>query len=331
MNMIERESNNSASTTKRRLIVTCASLVVLSSAYLFGAYSYPRDLFPINIIKAIKRFISPPVVTTPPVVNKFDSFGRLIFSSEKIEVTCPTQNEVTAVILAIGQSNSANSSPSKIPLKFGENVFNYYDGKCYKASSPLLGATGVGGEFITPLADKLIENNTYKNVVIVASGIGGTPISRWQKDGDLNVMLLETIKSLQRWISSSSKLKTAYKPTQIVWHQGESDFINKTSANAYVSSFQSLKKSLNANNVSAPFFISISTQCNFQDWTMSNPTSNGQKALLQIKNIFLGANTDILLGDSDRAPDKCHFSESGLNKTAQSYAEAIIKSKTNGH
>ena len=300
--------------------------------YLFGAYSYPRDLFPINIIKATKRFITPLVVTppvvtppvvTPPVVNKFDSFGRLIFSSEKIEVTCPTQNEGTAVILAIGQSNVANNSSSKIPPKFGENIYNYYDGKCYKASSPLLGATGDGGEFITPLADKLIENNTYKNVVIVASGIGSTPISRWQKDGDLNVMLLETI----------SKLKTAYKLTQIVWHQGESDFINKTSAKVYVSSFQSLKKSLNDNNVSAPFFISISTECNQPgnqlNWTLSNPTSDGQKALLQIKNVFLGANTDILLGASDRLADKCHFSESGLNKTAQSYAEAIIKSKTN--
>ena len=291
---------------------------MLLAYFLTHKYSYPRDLFP---IKTEKRFISPPVVTPPPVVLHFDSFQRLVFSSAKIEVPCPKTNQDMAVIVAIGQSNSANSSPSKISPKFGEKIFNYYDGKCFRAISPLLGATGHGGSFITPLTDKLIENNIYKTVVIVSSGISGTPISRWQKDGDLNVMLLEVI----------SKLKETYKPTHIVWHQGESDFINKTSAKDYVSSFQSLKKSLNDNNVNAPFFTSISTKCNLKNWTLINPTSNGQKALLQIKNVFLGANTDILIGDSDRAPDKCHFSESGLNKTAQSYVETIIKSKKNGH
>jgi hypothetical protein len=327
--MTDTIENNQASKTRKSLIVTCLLLATLSSAYLFGAYSYPRDLFPINLIKAAKRFISPSVATPspvetsssvtapPPVVNKFDSFGRLVFSSEKIEVSCPIQNQETAVIVAIGQSNSANSSLSKITPKFGEKIYNYYDGKCFKAVSPLLGATGDGGEFITPLADKLIEANIYKTVVIVSSGIGGTTISRWQKDGDLNAMLLQTVLQL---------IKT-YKPTHIVWHQGEGDFNNKTSAKVYVSSFLSLKKSLNDINVKAPFFIAIATQCNQPDWTLNNPTSNGQKALLQFNNIFLGANTDILLGDSDRAPDKCHLSESGLYKTAYSYAEAIIKSK----
>jgi len=312
-----RECNNDACKTRKILFIIFLLLVALSSAYLFGAYSYPRDLFPINLIKAAKRFISSPTVTPPPVVNKFDRFGRLVFSSEKKEVSCPNQNQDTAVIVVVGQSNSANSSPSKTTPKFGEKIFNFYDGKCFKAESPLLGATGDGGEFITPLADKLIENNTFKTVIIVSSGIGATPISRWQKDGDLNVMLLETVSQL---------IKT-YKPTHIVWHQGESDFTNKTSAEVYVSSFQSLKKSLSDSNVKAPFFIAIATKCNQSDWTLINPTSNGQKALLQFDNIFLGANTDILLGDSDRAPDKCHLSESGLYMTAYSFAEAIIKSK----
>ncbi|MBT8542182.1 sialate O-acetylesterase [Polynucleobacter paneuropaeus] len=170
----------------------------------------------------------------------------------------------------------------------------------------MLGATGDGGQFLTPLADKLIENNAYKSVVIVPSGIAGTPISHWKKGGDLNKMLIETISQL---------LKT-YRPTHIVWHQGESDFINKASALVYAQSFQSLKKSLNDFGVNSPLFISISTQCSQLDWTATHSTSDGQKTLLKTNGIFLCANTEILLSESDRAADKCHFSESGLDKVA---------------
>jgi hypothetical protein len=244
--------------------------------------------------------------------------GRLIFSSTKNRVACPKQDDGVAVILAFGQSNSANSSPSVLPPKFPDKIFNYFDGECYLASSPLLGATGDGGEFITHLADILLESNTYNAVVIFSSGIGGTPISRWQRNGDLNEMLLSSLMPFLR----------KYQITQVVWHQGEGDFFNKTSAKVYISSFQSLKKSLNDIGVYAPFFISISTKCNQQNWTINNPTSDGQKMLIKFKDIFLGANTDLLLVDSDRAPDNCHLSQSGLIKTATSYAEAIIKNKS---
>jgi Carbohydrate esterase, sialic acid-specific acetylesterase len=117
------------------------------------------------------------------------------------------------VLLIIGQSNSANHADKKFTTQFPQSVFNYFEGKCYIASSPLLGATGEGGEFITPLADKLISVGAYKSVVIVSSGIGGTPISRWQKDGDLNEMLLSTLK----------RANQKYKITHVIWHQGESD------------------------------------------------------------------------------------------------------------
>jgi hypothetical protein len=309
-------------------------ITLLIFSYLLGAYSYPRDLFPINLVKIINRAIRPPIIASeivfvtpavpaipPAVVKLFDRFGRLTFSSDKTEVACPPQSSEMAVILAIGQSNSANSSLSKISPKFGQTIYNYFAGKCYIALSPLLGATGEGGGFITPLADHLIESRAYKSVVIVASGIGATPISRWQRHGDLNEMLLETI----------SQLIKNYNPTHIVWHQGESDFINKTSAKVYFSSFESLKKSLNDIEVRAPFLIAIATQCNQPDWTLSNPTSDGQKSLLKMDNVFLGANTDVLLSESDRATDRCHFSESGLNKTAQSYAKAIMQLQANRH
>lgn len=118
----------------------------------------------------------------------YDAVGRLTNFPNKLRVNCPKQTDETAVLLVIGQSNSANHAEKKYTTKNPTKVFNYYEGKCYVASSPLLGATGEEGEFITPLSDKLIANGTYKKVVIISADYGGSSISRWQKDGDLRMV-----------------------------------------------------------------------------------------------------------------------------------------------
>ena len=73
-----------------------------------------------------------------------------------------------------------------------------------------------------------------------------------------------------------------------------------TPADLYTASFNSLVKTLTESGVDAPVFAAIDNQC-----------------------IFLGADTDALLGTADRREDKCHLSESGQTKTAATYAQAI--------
>ena len=164
------------------------------------------------------------------------------------------------------------------------------------------------------LADKLIQNGIYKSVLIISSSIGGTPISRWQRDGDLNEMVLNVIR----------QLKSEYKITQVIWYQGESDYINKTSAKIYMKMFNSLVETLRENNVNAPIFIAIATKCGGKSvGEEQNPTAIGQHQLVDNKNIFLGVNTDLLLSPSDRQADGCHFRETGQLKTVESLAKAI--------
>jgi hypothetical protein len=246
--------------------------------------------------------------------GQYDDFGRLIGLNGKLQITCPNQNLKSGVLLAIGQSNIANHAEKKFLSRFPNQVVNYYDGKCYVASSPLLGASGEAGEFITPLADRLIEKGVYKSIIIISSGISGTPISRWQAGGDLNKMLLDTITSIKK-----------YNITDIIWHQGESDFMNGTSAVEYQKSFTLLKNSLQDAGIAAPFFIAVATKCgNNPTWKNSNPTALGQSKLKDNKEIFLAVSTDKLLNKNDRR-DSCHLSVSGQLKTANAYAEAIIK------
>jgi hypothetical protein len=191
---------------------------------------------------------------------------------------------------------------------------SYFDGKCHVAGSPMMGASGDGGEFLTLLADRLIDDDVYRSVIIVPSGIGGMPIALWRRNGQLNDMLLRTLGGLP----------PGYKVTQVLWQLGESDFLLATPADDYVAAFRSLIGVLGENGVDAPLYISISTKCG--PWTADNPIAAAQRSLIDDRRVYLGVDTDALLAAKDRY-DGCHLSESGQRKTAAAYAEAIKRSR----
>lgn len=287
---------------------------VVIGAYLFGALSHSRNYFPIGQLRdAAKKFSGGD--GSRRTVGEYDDFGRLIAFPGKHPTECPAPGKSVAVLLSMGQSNSANHGEKLYQTKHPGRVVNFFDGVCYDASSPLLGATGERGEFMTLLADTLVDSGRFSSVVLIASGVGGTPVSRWQRDGDLNEMLLKAVEVVER----------QYQITHVLFHQGEADFRISTSAKVYASSFNSLKESLREIGVDAPFFVSISTRCGRDaHWIPDNPTASGQQMVVAgDSRVFLGANTDLLLLPADRADDECHFRESGQVKAAQSFALAI--------
>ena len=290
-------------------------LALLVIAYLVGAFSYSRELWPIEVLRQIKDDRLAIASAEPCSLCQFDSNKRLTYYPGKIQHECPIQAKDTGVLLIIGQSNAANQGQKKFRTQYPTQVVNYFDGKCYAASSPLLGATGEGGEFITPLADRLIAKGTYRNIVIIAAAVGGTPISRWQRDGDLNESLITLIKDVQ----------TKFQITDVIWHQGETDARHPidTTTKIYVSSFHSLVGTLTQLEVRAPIFVSIATRCRSgADWTEANPVAIGQRMLIDNQRIFLGVDTDKLVELKDRY-DACHFSENGQTKTAEAFADSI--------
>ncbi len=260
-----------------------------------------------------------------PPVYTYDQYGRLTSCpamyegacTGKREVACPAQSARTGVILAIGQSQAANTGAKRVVTQFPDKVVNYFGGKCFVASSPLLGASAPEGEFITMLADDLIKSGTYQSVVILAAAIHGTEIARWRAGGDLNGMLLQ-------WLST---VKGRYRITDIVWHQGESDFGQGKDPQAYVADFNSMLGSLRGIGVNAPIFIGVTTYCGTQmPWTADNPISLAQRQLADSsRKIYVGANSDQLLTKADRREDACHFAESGQRKVAAAYAAAITR------
>ena len=82
------------------------------------------------------------------------------------------------VALAFGQSHVANFGET--PKTATQDVYNYYDGKFYRAQDPLLGTDGASESVWTKLGDKLIERNLYDAVVFIPLARNSTLEIRWR-------------------------------------------------------------------------------------------------------------------------------------------------------
>lgn len=244
-----------------------------------------------------------------------DATGRLSSFGGKTEVPCPAQDNRTAVLLLIGQSNAANHAQRRMVSRHEEKVINYFDGRCYVAGSPLLGSSGTRGEPWTELGNKLIESGAADQVVLVPVAVGGSPISDWRAGGYLNRAMISTVK----------QLNAHFRITQVLWHQGESDFGAGTRRTSYIRSFESMLGSLRNNGVSAPVYVSITSRCGRQPpaWTPVNEVAVAQYLLPDAaKGIFPGVNTDAF-GRIDRLGDDCHWSAHGQIRFAESWIERL--------
>ncbi len=198
---------------RRHTIFTLALFVAGTiAAYSFGFRTAQEQLWP---YRQLKSFIE--LQSNAPA--KFDTYGRLIDYPGKLKIDCPPQDERTAVLLIFGQSNSANYGGQRFQA-IDDHVINYFAGKCYRASSPLLGAENKLGETWTLLGNKLIDQGRFKRVVLIPAGIGGTSVSEWAAGGRLNSMLADVLDNAQQ----------RYRITHVLWHQGERDFVIGTSA-----------------------------------------------------------------------------------------------------
>ncbi|MEO6012109.1 MAG: sialate O-acetylesterase [Devosia sp.] len=267
------------------------------------------------------RLIPPPPAAPGHGHRTLGSFTTLVSDPQKYEVACPPQTDQTGVLLVAGQSNASNTAQGMFTTKYPLNVVNYFEGKCYPAASPLLGAENEHGEFLTPLGDGLVSAGTFTDVVIVTTAIGGSRVAHWAEGGDLNSFLITRL----------ADVRARYRVTDVIWHQGEADFAADTSRDDYRSGFLSVAQTLTSSGVDAPIFMSIASRCSGTsnagtNWIPDNPIALAQKALIDGRTIRLGVDSDALLTELDRR-DGCHLSESGQLKIAAALANAIGESR----
>ena len=75
--------------------------------------------------------------------------------------------------------------------------FNLYDGKCYRVTNPLIGASGDGGNFATRLGDILLSSAASLSELYLPPLVwGNTRIEDWSFSGVFNRRILVLIRRL---------------------------------------------------------------------------------------------------------------------------------------
>ena len=300
-------------------------MVVLLSVFagvVLGSFLQVRALGSQDIWADMRRIVNAPNPLNANPTNhagdpiQGDAFHRLTKYPNKTEVGCPKQTERTMVLLISGQSNSANHGGQRYASQYGDKVLNYFDGKCYVAKSPLLGATGLEGDSWTFLGNLLIQQGVADQVIIAPTGIAGSAISQWEVGSPYQQMLQ----------SSAQKLLSQYRVTHMLWHQGETDYGKHTSQADYEKLFTGIVDALRQQGMDAPIYVSQTSQCWMDaNWRADNPVTQAQRALVNPeKKIFAGVNSDALMDELDRF-DNCHFSGSGQEKFARAWLELLTK------
>ena len=254
-------------------------------------------------------FLMRPVVRTPV----YDRYGRLISYPGKVKASCPLQDERTAVIFVAGQSNVANHAELRQTTAFGNRVMAIFDGSCTIASSPLLGATALEGDSLTPMADELLRSGRYDRVVLAPVAVGGTEIARWV-DGDLAPLLRQALEAVQ----------ARYRVTHAIWHQGEADAEQGTSAADYRRRFDTLLGRWRAQGMTAPVFVSVTTRCD-PAWKPDNPVALVQRSLPDpARGLYAGADSDANLPADELRGGECHHNGRGQAHLAKLLAGALL-------
>ena len=290
-----------------RLMALLLTLIISCGAtFAIGAYVGVKRVWPMPQLRLL-------VAAKGQSLARTDQFGRLLSYPGKTEITCPVQDEKTAVLLLVGQSNAANYQGQRYQSA-DDRVVNFVDGRCYRAASPLLGADGQEGETWTLLGSKLVQSGLYRAVILVPAAVGGSAVRRWAEGGDLNAMLASVIGAV----------KARYTINAVLLDQGATDFTLGTSEDQYRSDLKSMIDSVRAQGVHAPFFI---TRCSVggPNWTEDNPVARAQASLADSRNaIFDGPNTDRDVTQLDRY-DGYHFGGSGQEKFTDAWVRLLGK------
>ncbi|WP_064682550.1 sialate O-acetylesterase [Rhizobium bangladeshense] len=294
-------------------------LAALIAMYFLGGMSARHEIFPWPQLSALRTMVGGEKAAAPSRYT-FDGKERLIGDESKTPVTCPTQTERTAVLLLLGQSNAANDGGQRHRSNYGARVVNAFDNRCFIAASPLLGATDTKGEYWTLLGNQLIASGQNDNVILAPLAYSGSEVARWAAGGDLNPVLVDTMKQLE---------DSGYRITSVLWVQGEADLVLGTTAEDYQARFLSMVDTLRQHGVEAPVYISITSKClepsngGFKEHIPDNAIVRAQLALSKSgQGIREGVNTDALLDGDDRYDD-CHIGASGAEKVSQAWLDLL--------
>ncbi len=285
----------------KKIFIPVLFLIAVTLSYFYGLMSHRHRLPPFPQLLYVKDHLM------PETIGFSDTAGRT-------EVPCKEiRDGRTMVALVFGQSNAGNHGETLYASK--KAVFNFFNGRCYRAADPLLGATGDGGSVWTRLGDLLIARGLYDRVLFIPIGVGTTTIDQWTKGGYLHRLITRAIDQ-----SRACGLTI----THMFWVQGQSEprtSGDRANRDSYKKNFYAMLGSIRDQGVKAPIYVAVLT------YSDTGPIPDIQDALRELpdtkKKILIGADCDILFNDPENRWEQVHLSHQGLELCSMAWLEAI--------
>lgn len=210
----------------------------------------------------------------------------------------------------MGQSNAANHVSQRFSNPIPTNLlqFDWETRRCRSYREPLLGASGSGGNPITPAAISLAQESS-KPIVITALGWGSTSAWRWAY-GDMAIRHLLALQAMQQ---------AGLTPQIMLWHQGESD--KDQPPESYESAVQTVIQRSRQYSPGLAVGIALATVC------QSPPSAALRQAQIHLvsshPNNFRSADSDVIPMDQQHREAGCHFTPAGARLLAAQYLAAL--------
>ncbi len=225
---------------------------------------------------------------------------------------------VGEVFLVAGQSYATNCNDELLSVTDEQQRVVAYDcakGTWRAANDPQPVADGSdGGSIWPPLGDALAKELGVP-VAFANVAWGGTSSQQWMPEGDLHKRLVQVGQTLGRFRA-------------VLWQQGESDVIAKTTAETYISNILAIRTTAaDAWDFEPPWLLAKST---LHPTVYNDPEGEGRirgaiDSLSQLKGFRPGPDTDTLkVENRGDATTRRHFSGVGQKNAAQMWQAAIL-------
>jgi hypothetical protein len=224
-------------------------------------------------------------------------------------------DQTTAVILGIGQSNIANEGEASARYAPAGEVynFNFFDGKCYAAKDPLLGASIDRSNVLTRLGELLVQRRDYARVLLVPIAHGGTFASEWAPAGRMFPRVQWTLQRLQ---------ERGIQITHILWQQGEAEAAaSRPDPEEWMRAFMAMAGAIRTAGAEAPIYVAQCTVCRNEPNAAIRLAQS--KVVDPAAKILPGPDID-LVGPGERY-DGCHMSAAGLRHAAELWYGALCQ------
>jgi len=217
------------------------------------------------------------------------------------------------VLLIIGQSNGGNHGNTLFAAAEAVFNFNPFDGLCYRARDPLLGATGEGGTPWCVMSDGLIRDGFAGSILLCPLNVGGATVGEWAPGGPYHHRLSYAVARLRQ---------SGFAPSRVLWHQGEADALYGTSQEAYMRAFRALVASLRQLDIVAPVHVAIASY-----FAVPEGFAAAQAVIRAAQHAVIDPDRGVLPGpDTDRITDRfdgCHMGRQGLIEHARAWQAAL--------